>query len=97
MKTIKITIAILAIAIFSISCSKDGEPTTVSVVVIPEQNPLPGYLFASGFDQILTNRVNSGDYEFGYSFAPLVNGTMTAIVAKIPDIHIGMRVTICIK
>ncbi|MFM9988732.1 hypothetical protein [Flavobacterium sp.] len=92
MKTIKTTIAILAIAILAISCSKDDEPTPV--VVIPEQNPLAGYLTASGFDQKLTNRVDSGDYEFGYSFTPLVNGTMTAIVAKIPDTHIGMRVTI---
>ena len=92
MKTIKTTIAILAIAILAISCSKDDEPTPV--VVIPEQNPLAGYLTASGFDQKLTNRVDSGDYEFGYSFTPLVNGTITAIVAKIPDTHIGMRVTI---
>ncbi|MEO8234968.1 MAG: hypothetical protein ABI549_06100 [Flavobacterium sp.] len=92
MKTIKTTIAILALAIFSISCSKDDEATPA--VVIPEQNPLAGYLTASGFDQALTNHINSVDYEFGYSFTPLVNGTMTAIVAKIPDIHIGMRVTI---
>jgi hypothetical protein len=91
-KTIKTIIAILAIAILAISCSKDDEPTPV--VVIPEQNPLAGYLTASGFDQKLVNVVNSTDYEFGYSFTPLVNGTMTAIVAKIPDIHIGMRVTI---
>jgi hypothetical protein len=92
MKTIKTTIAILAIAILAISCSKDDDPTPV--VVIPEQNPLAGYLTASGFDQKLTNRVDSGDYEFGYSFTPLVNGTITAIVTKIPDTHIGMRVTI---
>ena len=92
MKTIKTTITILAMAIFSISCSKDDEGTTA--VVIPEQNPLVGYLAATGFDQVSTNRINSGDYEFGYSFTPLVNGTMTAIVAKIPDIRIGMRITI---
>jgi hypothetical protein len=94
MKTIKTTIAILAIAISSISCSKDDESTPVPVVVIPEQNPLAGYLAASGFDQKLTNQVNLSDYEFGYSFIPLVNGKMTAIVAKIPDTHVGMRVTI---
>ena len=94
MKTIKTTITILAIAIFSISCSKDDEQAPAPVVVIPEQNALAGYLTASGFDQKLTNQVNLSDYEFGYSFIPLVNGTMTAIVAKIPDTHIGMRVTI---
>lgn len=94
MKTSKIFFAIVLFTITFASCSKDDEPTPAPVVVIPEQNPLLGYLAASGFDQKTTNYVNSGDYEFGYSFVPLVNGKMTAIVAKIPDAHLGMRVTI---
>jgi hypothetical protein len=101
MKTIK---TILAISLFSIcfasslllvSCSKsDATATPPPPPPAPEQNALAGYLAASGFDQKLTNQVNLADYEFGYSFIPLVNGKMTAIVAKIPDAHNGMRVTV---
>ncbi len=71
------------------ACKKDKK-----VDQAPEQNPLAGYLTATGFDQKTTNQVNAGDYEFGYSFIPLVNGKITAIVAKIPDVRPGMRVTI---
>jgi hypothetical protein len=88
MKTIKTTLVILAASLFTISCSKDED------IKAPLQNPLAGYLAATGFDQKIVNRPNSGDYEFGYSFIPLVNGKMTAIVVKIPDAHLGLRVTI---
>lgn len=88
-KIIKLSVLILFVTIAS--CKKDKDPDPVPA---PEQNPLAGYLAASGFDQKTTNQVNAGDYEFGYSFIPLVNGKMTAIVAKIPDVRPGMRVTI---
>ena len=95
MKTIKmVSGAILFLSIFATSCSKDDDPVVEPTPLAPEQNPLAGYLAASGFDQKLTNQVNLGDYEFGYSFIPLVNGKMTAIVAKIPDVRMGMRVTV---
>jgi hypothetical protein len=95
MKTIKmVSGAILFLSIFATSCSKDDDDAVAPTPLAPEQNPLAGYLAASGFDQKLTNQVNLGDYEFGYSFIPLVNGKMTAIVAKIPDVHNGMRVTV---
>lgn len=94
MKTIKIVSgAILCLSIFAISCSKDDEATPETPLA-PEQNPLAGYLTASGFDQRTTNQVNLSNYEFGYSFIPLVNGKMTAIVVKIPDARTGMRVTV---
>ncbi|WP_310557377.1 hypothetical protein [Flavobacterium sp.] len=80
--------------VFTISCSKDDPAPIPPVVLAPLQDPLAGYLAASGFDQKSTNQVNLTDYEFGYSFIPLVNGKMTAIVAKIPDVHAGMRVTV---
>jgi hypothetical protein len=86
-KIIKLSVLIFFVTITS--CKKDKDP-----VLAPEQNPLAGYLAASGFDQKVTSQMNLGDYEFGYSFIPLVNGKMTAIVAKIPDVRPGMRVTI---
>ncbi len=87
--------AVLFLTIFSISCSKDEEPAPIPPIVLePLQDPLAGYLLATGFNQKTANVVNSLDYEFGYSFIPLVNGKMTAIVAKIPDVHLAMRVTI---
>jgi len=101
-KTIKVTIAILTITTFSIcfasslllvSCSKD-DPAPEPIVMEPEQNPLAGFLTATGFNQNTIEYINTGDYEFGFSFIPLVNGKMTAIVAKIPDTHTAMRVTI---
>ncbi|WP_394759040.1 hypothetical protein [Flavobacterium sp.] len=97
MKTLKTTIALVLLTFFAFSCSKDEDPVPAPVppvVLAPLQDPLAGYLAASGFDQKLTNQVNLGDYEFGYSFIPLVNGKITAIVAKIPDVHAAMRVTI---
>jgi hypothetical protein len=97
MKTLKTTIALLLLTFFAFSCSKD-DPAPIQlpipIVLAPLQDPLAGYLTASGFNQKTTNQVNLGDYEFGYSFIPLVNGKMTAIVAKIPDIRMGMRVTV---
>ena len=95
MKTFKIIIAILAASSFTMSCTKD-DPAPMPlppVVVAPEQNPLPGYLTASGFSQVTTNFVNDSDYELGISFIPLVNGKVTALVIKIPDARSGMRVT----
>lgn len=75
-----------SIALILANCSSDCSPSS--------QNPLTGYLAATGFDQKLTENINLGDYEFGFSFKPSVNGKITAIVAKIPDAHAGMRVTI---
>ena len=64
-------------------------------VLAPLQNPLAGYLAASAFDQKTVNFINEPtNYEFGYSFIPLVNGKMTAIVVKIPDARLGMRITV---
>jgi hypothetical protein len=89
-KTVLFT-SLLAIAL---SCSKDDDPVVEPTPIVPEQNPLAGYLAASGFDQRTVNQVNLGDYEFGVSFIPTVNGKMTAIVAKIPEARPAMRVTI---
>jgi hypothetical protein len=85
-KVLKISL-LLCISLSLVNCSKKDDP-------IAEQDPLSGYLKAAGFDQKVTNYVNSADYEFGYSFIPLVDGKITAIVAKIPAVQNGVRVTI---
>jgi hypothetical protein len=86
-KVIQLAIVILFTTLAS--CKKDKEE-----VLAPLQNPMDGYLAASGFNQKVTNQVNLGDYEFGYSFIPMVNGKITSIIAKLPDVRSGMRVTI---
>lgn len=87
---------LLSLSLSVTYCSKDDDPapTPVQPVLAPLQDPLPGYLIASGFNQKTTNFIDSGDYEFGYSFVPLVNGKITAIVAKLPGARLGMRVTV---
>lgn len=92
MKTVKFLTAIVALAAISFSCSKD-DATPTPLPVYPTENPLTGFLTASGFNQTTTNQVNNGDYEFGYSFIPQVTGKITAVVVKIPDAHANLRVT----
>lgn len=85
------TTFLIAATLIVASCSKnydDETPVDTSV------NPLIGYLIATGFDQVVTNNVNAGDYEFGLSFKPIVNGKITAVVVKIPDANANLRVTI---
>ena len=99
LKTGKILLKLALLLSLSLSvtyCSKDDDPapTPVEPVLAPLQDPLAGYLTASGFSQKNVDNVNNGDYEFGYSFIPLVNGKMTAIVAKLPASRLAMRVTI---
>ena len=89
MKTYKLTIAILIIFYFTSACSKD-EPNA-PVEVFPEQNPLPSYLAFTGFN--LAIPMNGSYAEFGYSFIPLVNGKITAIVVKTPNPNAAMRIT----
>jgi hypothetical protein len=77
---------LVALALVFTNCSKDDDE--------PQVNPLTDYVTAAGFNEVTTDVINGGDYEFGYSFMPTVNGKIKAIVAKIPDAHTDMRVTI---
>lgn len=79
--------AICAVIALS-SCSNDDSSS------FPEQNPLAEYLSKAGFDQSKQDIKDGGDYEFGFSFKPTVKGQINAIVAKIPDAQLEMRVTI---
>lgn len=100
MKIFKTKLSIIAITFFTIivatSCSKDDDPvvTPLPIAVVPEQDPLQGYLNASGFNEVTESIVNNFDRELGYSFIPLVNGKITAIVVKIPDTRSALKVTI---
>ena len=73
-----------------ISCSNDDDNNAPAYA---SQNPLAGYLEAANFSKI-TEFKNSSDFEFGISFIPTINGKITAITAKIPDVHSDMRITI---
>jgi hypothetical protein len=93
MKTLKTFLTITIISILG-SCSKDDAPTIPPITVAPEQRPLVGYLAASSFNQTTISVVNSTDLEVGYSFIPLTNGKITAIIARIPDVRGSLRATI---
>jgi hypothetical protein len=89
LKTLQTTIAILLISIFAMSCSKDDE------TINSEQNPLPGFLEKTGFNQKELLRVDNPNFlETGFAFIPLVNGKITAVVVKLPVKKLDVRVTI---
>ena len=95
MKTIQITTTILAIIIFTFSCSKDDAPAPIQPVILaPLQDPLPSYLAATGFNEKSSIEIDSWENEHGFSFIPLVNGKITAIVIKNPVVQSGIRVTV---
>ncbi len=75
------------------SCRKDDEDKT-QPVEYTEENPLAEYITKSGFGQTTQNFINSGVYEFGFKFSPLVKGKIKAITFKIPDAATNTRVTI---
>ena len=89
LKNILIIVTIIVVA----SCSKkDDAPVTTGY---PEQNPLTGFLVASGYNQTTRNSINNTNiYEIGFSFIPLVKGKINAIKIKIPNIKSGLRVSI---
>ena len=93
MKYLTKLIAILALSIFTFSCSKDDAPEPTKVLA-PLQDPLPGYLAATGFNEKSSIEIDSWDNEHGFSFIPLVNGKITAIVIKNPAVQSGIRVTV---
>ncbi len=87
-KILRMTAALGLVALFT-NCSKDDDTPTYSEYAI-----LSSYLTTSGFDGTVTNRVNSGDYEFGLEFMPTVEGKITALNVKLPDANPTLRITI---
>ena len=88
-------VLVLLIALSIANCSKDDAPVAQSNTPAPvaEQNPLAGFLSASGFNQKSTV-VYGTIGERGLSFIPLVDGKMTAITVKVPVAKNGIRVLI---
>lgn len=84
-------VTILSLSFLFVNCDKDDSPADLA----PLQDPLPGFIVASGFDEETSNRVNREFFvEAGISFIPMINGKITAIVVKIPDANPNLRVTI---
>jgi hypothetical protein len=89
----KKSILLFAIIFSFISCSKDDEPMPVTKSYF-EENFLNGYLNSANFYQKTTLNINSGAYEFGLFFTPLVKGKITSLYVKIPDVNPSLRITI---
>lgn len=84
------TLMLLFVLITISACSSDDD----SGPNYNEENFLSGYLEASGFDEVSINYINTGMYEFGLDFTPLVEGKITALKVKLPDANPDLRVTI---
>ena len=91
MKTLKTIFTLLAISIFTISCSSDDDNDSVKYA---EENPLDAYMAGSGFSQKAVDVKNSGIYEYGFSFKPKVTGKINSLIVKIPDVNPALRFTV---
>jgi hypothetical protein len=89
-----ILLLITGICLFFASCKKDNPDPVPAPIIYPEQNPIPAYRTASGFDQQITPVINSSSFEFGIRFTPTVKGKINSIIVRIPDTRAGLRVTI---
>lgn len=87
------TLLLTLIVFFTISCSKNDDNQTAPVV-FNEENPLPGFLDASGFNADVNTASSAAYQELGFTFKPLEFGTINAITVKLPVIPNRTRVTI---
>jgi len=82
---------VFTLLVFVIACKKNDNPAPVYA----EENPLNGFLSASGYNQVQISRINDAfTYETGFSFKPLVKGKISSIYALIPAPNSSLRVTI---
>lgn len=93
MKTLKTIIAITILSLFTVSCDKDDDDNADTTPKFATENPLAAYYTQTGFTTS-TNFINSGDYEFGLVFTPVVKGNIKAITLKLPAANPAVRVTI---
>ena len=91
MKTLKTTIAILALSILTFSCSKGDEAIKK---VYESENPLAKYLINTGFINAVPSFPALGFYEVGFTFKPLVVGKIISISIKLPAVRNNIKVTI---
>ena len=83
----------LCLIVTAFSCSNDG--STPIYPLRKFENPLPGFLKASGFNEQKTPVTDSPlNYETGFRFIPRAIGQITAFGVKIPNTTNDLRVTI---
>src|SRR5690606_26366497 len=90
MKTTILKTLMLVFVVLITACSSDDD----SGPNYTEENFLAGYLASSAFDESETNFINSGTYEFGLDFTPLVQGKITTFKVMLPDANPELRITI---
>lgn len=90
MKTTILKTLMLVFVVLISACSSDDD----SGPNYTEENFLEGYLAATGFDESVVNFINSGTYEFGLDFTPLVEGKITTLKVMLPDANPALRITI---
>jgi hypothetical protein len=90
MKTTILKTLMLVFVVLISACSSDDD----SGPNYTEENFLEGYLAATGFDESVENFINSGTYEFGLDFTPLVEGKITTLKVMLPEANPALRITI---
>jgi hypothetical protein len=91
----KVLLALSIIAFTITSCKKDKTPDPVAPIVYAEENPIPGFLSATGYNQLSTVGNNgAGKDEEGFSFKANVKGKINALVMKLPVANSSLRITI---
>lgn len=82
------------ICLFTAGCKKDNPVPLPAPIIYLEQNPIPAYRTATGFNQQITPVINNSNFEFGIRFTPTVKGKINSIIVRIPDTRAGLRITI---
>jgi hypothetical protein len=73
------------------ACKKDK---TTDPVVYAEENPIPGFLATTGFDQKSEVSNYPSPFEEGFSFKATTKGKINALVIKLPVANSSLRITI---
>lgn len=89
--TKKQIVFILLLVLISASCRKHDDPP----VVYEEENPLPGFLSTSGFNQKQDETAFMlADKEYGFSFRPTVNGKLISVLVNTPETGSNFQIRI---
>jgi Domain of unknown function (DUF4082) len=94
MKKILLLSALCSISFFACKKKSEDVPIPVSPIVYAEENPLPSFLTATGFDQTTTPITGVPPIEMGFSFKPAVKGKINSILVKTPTTQTAIRVTL---
>ena len=91
--TLTLPLFFFAFCLFLGACSKDDNQP--AIIIYPEENPLQEYITKANYITPPTNFINTvSPYEMGFGFKPLFKGKINALVIKIPDTNLNLRVTI---